>query len=108
MVKVIQMKKESPTIQIGLRIDKKLLESIDFFAEKNKEDRMAMIRMAIASYVDEMETALEDAAIEDYISGRIDENELKDATGMKNIPEDLRKTRSDTLTAISRKRIKGE
>ena len=100
------MKKESPTIQIGLRIDKKLLESVDFFAEKNKDDRMAMIRMAIASYVEEMETALEDAAIEDYLSGRIDEEELKDTTGMKKVPEDLKNVRAQTLNEISKKRLK--
>ena len=100
------MKKESPTIQIGLRIDKKLLERVDFFAEKNKDDRMAMIRIAIASYVEDMETALEDAAIEDYISGRIDEEELKDATGMKKVPEDLKSVRAQTLNEISKKRLK--
>lgn len=106
MIKVIKMKKESPTIQIGLRIEKDLLKSIEFIAEANKVDKMSIIRQAITLYVDDMETDIEDGAIEDYIAGRIDEVELKRDTGMKEVPEDLKSTRNETLKLISKKRMK--
>jgi len=106
MIKVIEMKKESPTIQIGLRIEKDLLDQVEFFAEENKIDKMSLIRQAIVLYVGEMETAVEDEAIENYIVGRIDEEELKKYTGMKNIPTDLKSVRSQTLNELSKKRLK--
>ncbi|MBN2395542.1 MAG: hypothetical protein JXC36_03645 [Candidatus Atribacteria bacterium] len=102
------MKKESPTVQLGLRIEKSLLKQIEFFADANKVDKMSLIRQAIASYVDEMEDAFQDQAIEDYISGRIDEKELKEDTDMKTIPADIQEARKETLKHIVNKRIKGD
>jgi predicted DNA-binding protein len=100
------MKKESDTIQIGLRIEKDLLESLEFFAKNSKIDKMAMIRQAIASYVTEMEDSFEDAAIEDYICLRIDEQEFKEHTGLKEIPKDIKEARQETIKSITKERMK--
>ena len=100
------MKKESSTIQIGLRLEKELIESLEFFAGHNKLDKMMIIKQAIAAYVGEMEDAFEDAAIEDYIHLRISEEELKKDTGLKEVPKDIKEARQETLKLITKERMK--
>lgn len=102
------MTKESPTIQVGLRIEKDLLDQIEFFAEQNKIDKMSIIRQAIALYVGEMESAFEHEAIKDFIAGRIDEATLKKYTNLKNIPEDLKQARADVFKEISKEVLKNK
>lgn len=102
----ILMKKGNKTIQIGLRLEKELIESLEFFAKNNKADKMSLIRQAIATYVTDMENAFQDAAIADYISLRINEEELKEHTGLKEIPNDIREARNEVLKSITQEKIK--
>ena len=100
------MKKISKTTQIGLRLDNDILEKIDEMAEFDKIDKMTWIRQAIADRIDSEEEDMEDDAIEDYIWLRINEEELKEATGLKKIPADLIEARKECLKLIVKKRVK--
>jgi len=61
---------------------------------------MSWIRRALASFVDDVEDEMEDCAIKDYINLRIDEKELRNLMGMKEIPKDLQEARKDFLNNI--------
>lgn len=100
------MKKESSTVQIGLRLEKELIESLEFFAGHKKLDKMMIIKQAIAAYVGDMEDAFEDTAIEGYICLRISEEELKKNTGLKEIPKDIKEARQETLKMITKEKMK--
>ncbi len=88
------------TIQIGLRLDKELLDKITKLSDHEGIDRMAWIRRALANFVSDEEDGMSDAAIEDYINLRIDESELKDYTGFKKIPSDLKEARKKFLDNV--------
>lgn len=88
------------TTQIGLRLDKELLDKISKLSEHEGIDRMAWIRRALANFVSDEEDGMSDAAIEDYINLRIDEKELKDYTGFKKIPEDIKEARKKVLNKM--------
>ena len=88
------------TTQIGLRLDKELLDKISKLSEHEGIDRMAWIRRALANFVNDEEDGMSDAAIEDYINLRIDEKEMKDFTGFKKIPEDIQEARKKVLSKI--------
>ena len=51
------------TIQLGLRIDKELLEKIEKLSGFEGIDKMSWIRRALASFVDDVEDEMEDCAI---------------------------------------------
>jgi len=53
------------TIQIGLRLDKELLDKITKLSDHEGIDRMAWIRRALANFVSDEEDGMSDAAIED-------------------------------------------
>ena len=91
------------TIQLGLRIDKELLEKIEKLSGFEGIDKMSWIRRALASFVDDVEDEMEDCAIEDYINLRIDEKELENITGMKKIPKDLQEARKEVLNKTKQK-----
>lgn len=88
------------TIQIGLRLDKELLDKISKLSEHEGIDKMAWIRRALANFVNDEEDGMSDAAIEDYINLRIDEKEMKDYTGFKKIPKDIQEARKKVLSKI--------
>jgi metal-responsive CopG/Arc/MetJ family transcriptional regulator len=81
-------------------LDKELLDKISKLSEHEGIDRMAWIRRALANFVNDEEDGMSDAAIEDYINLRIDEKEMKDYTGFKKIPEDIREARKKVLSKI--------
>ena len=89
------------TTQIGLRLDKELLDKINNLSEHEGIDRMSWIRRALACFVNETETAMSDDAIDDYINLRIDEKALKEFTNYSKIPEDIQKARKSKLESIS-------
>ncbi len=93
---------KNETIQIGLRIEKELLRSLEFFAKTNKVDKMALIRQAIAGYVDDMEAAFEDAAVEDFIRLRINEDELKEHLHLKEISTDVKEARKKYIEGLTK------
>ena len=101
-----QRKKETKTTQIGLRLDNELLGTIEKLAEFDKIDKMTWIRQAIADRIDEVEDEIKDTANEDYIWLRIDEEELKNITGLKKIPNDLIAARKESLQQIIKKKPK--
>ena len=88
------------TIQIGLRLDKELLDKISKLSEREGIDRMAWIRRALAIFVNDEEDGMTDAAIEDYINLRIDEKDLRDYTGFKRIPKDIQEARKRVLSKM--------
>ncbi len=100
------MKKEQKTIQIGLRLEKELLKKIEKLAESEGIDKMAWIKRALGVFVRDEEAGMDDEAIEDYIHLRIDEVELKQCTGFKEIPKDLQEARQEILNQVVKKRGK--
>jgi len=92
------------TIQLGLRIEKKLIDRIEWLAKNEGIDRNIWIKRALASFVDEEESGMADEAIEDYIHLRIDEKTLLEFADFDKIPQDIKKAREDNLKKISNKR----
>ena len=88
------------TIQIGLRLDKELLEKIERLSEHECIEKMAWIRRALAVFVSDEEAGIADEAIDDYIHLRIDEEQLRDYTGFKKIPDDIKEARKKALEKI--------
>jgi len=94
------------TIQLGLRIDEELLKKIEKLSEFEGIDKMSWIKRALASFVDDVEDEMEDCAINDYIKLRIDEKELKNVTGMKEVSKDLQDARKEVLNK-TKQEVKG-
>jgi len=95
--------REKQTVQIGLRIDKVLLEEVDYYSVEVGMDRMALIRQAIKSFVLDLHKDEDLEATEDYITGIIDEGEFLEITGMKKVPGDIQEARKSRLIALSKK-----
>lgn len=98
------MERETKTTQIGLRLENDLLKKIEKLANSEGIDRMAWIKRALGVFVGDEEAGMMDEAIEDYIHLRIDENELKNISGIKKVPIDVQEARKITLKSIINKR----
>ena len=94
------------TLQIGLRIEKEILDKVEKYSKEQGIDKMTFIRTAIANYIDDIEQDFEDFAVEDFVNLRIGEKELKNMTAMRDIPNDLQEARKDVLNKIKNKAIK--
>ncbi len=90
------------TTQLGLRIEKELLDRIEDLAKKEGIDRNAWIKRALAVFVSDEETDMADEAIEDYIHLRIDEKALLEYADFDKVPEDVKKARDSKLRNISK------
>ena len=88
------------TVQIGLRLEKELLDKIEKLSDYEGIDKMSWIRRALANFVKDEEDGMSDAAIEDYIHLRIDEKQLKDYANFTKVPEDVQQARKDVLAKI--------
>src|SRR3989338_7403647 len=88
------------TIQLGLRIDKELLEKIEKMAQYENIDKMSWIRRALATFLKGEEIEAKSEAIENYVNLRIDEKELRNITEMKEVSKDLQDARKEVLNRI--------
>ena len=88
------------TVQLGLRIDVDLLKKIEKMAQHENIDKMSWIRRALATFLKGEEEEAVTMAVEDYISLRIDETELKKITSFSKVPEDIQTARKEVLTKI--------
>ena len=88
------------TIQLGLRIDKELLEKIEKMAQYENIDKMSWIRRALATFLKGEEIESKSEAIENYVNLRIDEKELRNITEMKEVSKDLQDARKEVLNRI--------
>ena len=100
--------KKKKTIQLGVRVDKDLMDRLDFFARNQNMDKMDYVRQAIDLYVAEMEKGYEKEAIEDYVNCRIDELKFKELMNLKEVSEDLKKARKENIEKIKSKFEKGK
>lgn len=91
----------SKTVQLGLRIEKELLDKIEKLSDYEGLEKTAWIRRALANFVKDEEDGMSDQAVEDFIHLRIDEKELKDYTGFKKIPDDIQQARKKVLEQIT-------
>lgn len=96
------------TVQLGIRVDKELIDRLSFFAEQSGVDKMALIRQAIAVHVAEMEKGFEEEAIEDFIGLRTSEKDFKEILKIDKIAEDIKKARQESIEKIKKKVIKVE
>lgn len=87
---------------ISIRIPNKILKEIDSMAEAENIDRISWIKRAMIMSIENLRDAQIDGAIEDYISSRIGEEELKEVTGMTKIPEDLKNARKNKLNYLTK------
>ena len=92
---------KSDTIQLGMRIEKDLVERIEFLAKEEGIDRNLWIKRALGVFVADEEDGMMDGAIEDYINLRIDEETLIEITDFKKIPADIRKAREKKLEKLT-------
>ena len=96
------VKEEKKTIQLGLRIDKGLLEEIESLAESEGVEKMSWIKRALADFVGNEKDSMSKEAVRDYIGLVIDENDLKELTGFSKIPKDIEEARKDVLNNIKK------
>lgn len=88
------------TIQLGIRVEKELIDRIEELAKNEGIDRNIWIKRALANFVTEEEDGMADAAIEDYIHLRIDEKLLLKYIDFDEIPEDIKSARKIKLKEI--------
>jgi len=87
--------------QISLRLNQELLEHIQDLADYEGIKRMDFIRKALTNFVYDFYDILDKEAIKDYINLRIDDDELKEFTGIVEIPEDIKEERRRVLKNVS-------
>ena len=91
------MKDES--IQLGIRLDKKVIDDIDFVAKHLGYDRNFLIKKMIREELNDLKKDIREDAVNDYLDFRITEQEYFDILGEK--PEDdLRRSRKENMTMI--------
>ncbi len=90
------------TVQLGLRIDGDLLKKIERMAQHENIDKMSWIRRALGTFLKGEEEEAVTMAVEDYISLRIDETELKKISSFSKIPEDIQAARKEVLLRIKK------
>ena len=98
----------SKTTQLGLRLEKELIDKIEFLAENEGLDRNLWIKRALASFVMDEEDGMADKAIEDYINLRIDKKTFLEFTDYEKIPEDIKKAREQKLKQILEENSNGK
>lgn len=86
--------------QLLIRIEKDLEKRLNRFAEKRESTKSEIVRLALESYIAQMEEAEDDQIIEDYIRLRITPEEFKKLMDFKKIPKDLENSRSEYLKKI--------
>ncbi len=94
--------KEPNEKPLAFRIDSELNEQLDFFSDKRKTTKSEMVRMAVEDFMEELESGYDDAAIEDYLCGRIEPEQFLKEMEFKKIPEDLQKRRGKNLDEIAK------
>jgi hypothetical protein len=90
----------SKTIQLGMRIEKELVDRIEELAKNEGVDRNLWVKRALATFVADEESGMADEAIENYIHLRIDDKTLLDYASFDKIPEDIKKAREVKLKEI--------
>jgi predicted transcriptional regulator len=105
MVTGDNMKKNTKTIQLGLRIDAELIKKIERLAEYEDVDKAFWIKRALTTFVAGEDTAAKEEAVEDYISLRSDADALKKATGFNHIPKDIEDARKEVIKNIVTTRL---
>ncbi|MBU0471628.1 MAG: hypothetical protein KKF65_03320 [Nanoarchaeota archaeon] len=98
----------SETIQLGLRIEKELVDRIEELAKNEGIDRNIWIKRALATFVQDEESGMADEAIEDYIHLRIDEKMLLDFADFKEVPKDIKRAREAILKRITEAKKDGK
>ena len=88
---------------ISIRISPETYKELDFFSDKKQETKMEIVRQAISSFLEEANDAFDDAALEDYINLRIDEENYLKETGLKKVPRDIAEERKKKLQSIANK-----
>ncbi len=94
--------KNKETVQLGLRIDKKLLEEIENLAEAEKIDKMSWIRRAINLHFFEVKDKIKEQWIKSYLNLSLDEEDFKKLMNLKKIPPDLEKVRKEKLNQLKK------
>jgi predicted DNA-binding protein len=89
---------------IGLRIETEQLKRIEELAKYQGTDKMEFIRMAIGSFLQEVEETQEDMAIQNYVKARMNEEELINFLDIKKIPEDLKEARRQYISELIKKK----
>ena len=84
------------TVQIGLRIERELLNRIEELADFEKIDKMSWIRKALANAQREQENKMRDSIIDSYLNLRLSDEEFQRYMKMP-VPEDIKKARKNRL-----------
>jgi predicted DNA-binding protein len=96
------------TIQLGIRIEKDLMDRIEDLAKNEGIDRSLWIKRALATFVAGEESGMADEAIEDFIHLRIDEKTLLDYADFDKVPKDILKARETKLKNVLEEKSNGK
>ena len=88
------------TIQLGIIIEKDLVNRIEDLAKNECIDRNLWIKRALATFVADEESGMTDEAIEDFIHLRIDEKTLLEYADFDKVPKDILKARETNLKTV--------
>lgn len=91
------------TTPVYVRLGDSLIKEIEKLSNFEKIDKNDWIRRAIISEIDKMDEEADNIMIEEYLALRINEKELLEHFGWKEIPADLKKTRGEYLNKIKGK-----
>lgn len=88
---------------IGIYLDEEVLENIEGIASSDGTDKTSVIKRAITEFIDNHEKNRKEKIIEEYISLKINEIEIKKSFSWKEVPRDIREARKEFLKNIKRK-----
>jgi metal-responsive CopG/Arc/MetJ family transcriptional regulator len=85
-----------------IRIEADLLKRLDRYSEKREYSKAEIIRIALESYIANMEEAEDKELIEQYINLRLEPKEFMKVMDFKSIPKDLQKARKEKLEEMKK------
>lgn len=98
---------KSETIQLGLRLDKSMINEIDNIAQELGYDRNFLIKKMIREELTGLKKDLREDATNDYLDLRISEKEFERIVGEK--PEkELQEARKEVMIGVVKEKKRGK
>ena len=98
---------KSETIQLGIRLDKTMIDEIDKIAQELGYERNFLIKKMIREELTELKKDLREEANNDYLDLRISEDEYERIVGEKP-DKDLEDSRKELMKGLVQERKKNE
>jgi predicted DNA-binding protein len=87
---------------IGIRLEKEIVDRLDFYAKGSNQTRINLIRSAIDDFLESADSEYKEMAVNDYVKGIITAETFEKVTGVKP-GSDLKELRIKNLKTLGYK-----